>query len=191
MLPAQPSARRAWCPGSHPRESPGVRRRVPKPVVHPRPAPGGRGPDLPILGGGCRLPPDPSPGPPAASLCVRARSAPSPSRHPITRQPLATGHPAPVAGARPFQRGGRRALLPQSAGPRGKAAEPAARPTVALVTPAPAFALGGRVHTGLRGLPWRHGPRWSGHGPGAWHAHRPGPPLHPPRRRTRGHRRPG
>lgn len=156
------------------------------------PSTGGRGPDLPILGGGCRLPPDPSPGPPpAASLCVRARNAPSPSRHPITRQLLATGHPAPVAGARPFQRGGRRALLPQSAGPRGKAAEPAARPTVALVTPAPAFALGGRVHTGLRGLPWRHGPRWSGHGPGAWHAHRPGPPLHPPRRRTRGHRRPG
>lgn len=45
------------------------------------PSTGGRGPDLPILGGGCRLPPDPSPGPPRCfPLCPgQERPIPKPT----------------------------------------------------------------------------------------------------------------
>lgn len=42
------------------------------------PSTGGRGPDLPILGGGCRLPPDPSPGPPPLLPSVSGPGTPHP-----------------------------------------------------------------------------------------------------------------
>lgn len=176
-LPARPSARRAQCPGSRPREGPGAGRRVPEPLARPHPASGAAALTC-LSGDSCRRPPDSWFPPPPPS--VSGPGAPRP--HADT---LSHANPWQQVTPLPSQRGSHRALLPQSAGPAGQ------QQRTPPPGPPPAFALVGHVNTvpGVSPETWAplERPRpWA-----AWPVHWPRPPPHPPRGQTRVHRRPG
>lgn len=187
-LPARPSVRRAGCPGSRPRGSPGVGRRAPRTWCVLGRASGARGPGPPVLGGSCRLPPDPSPGSHCClPLCVRAR-APHPQADVLS-------HTGPflhsVTGARRSQRRSRTAHLPRSAGPRGgkqRSPQPAHRGTR---HPRPRPGLLAGVWTLASASPREAWTSLEQPRPGGVARTSPRPHLLPPRGRTRVHGRPG